>query len=265
MKGAVDDPELWKLFKSSRETFTKVTDFALRVSEKLHGEPASRAGNLASIIHAKMTVNAVSVERLAEKPGLFDHSGIMALCRMIFEAMTLYYYLQETVSAEEWECRYLVLRLHDTVSRIKLMRTHEGHNYDDLKAGRDSLKQELRANAHFKTLLMEQQERLLGGEQYFVGGMRRAAETAGWNADVFTGYYNYFSVHSHGAPMSFMRIEAQEIDFAVPRPGQLAVVLFAMNVAEFCLLRASMHILATSVSGSRASIRPNFKSTGTSS
>lgn len=98
--------------ENERKDFHRATDFSLRVSSELHGEPTTDAGQLGSFVHAKMCANAVSTEHLFTSP-LADHSAIIALCRMIMEAMTLYFYLTKQVSADEWGCRRLVLRLHD--------------------------------------------------------------------------------------------------------------------------------------------------------
>jgi hypothetical protein len=165
--------------EKERKDFHRATDFSLRVSAALHGEPTTDAGELGSFVQAKMCANAVSTEHLFSSP-LADHSAIIALCRMIMEAMTLYFYLTKPVAADEWGCRRLVLRLHDTVNRIKLMRGFQSENeYADLISGRAKLEGELRENSFFKSLQAEQQDRLLTGEHFYVGGVQRAAKDAG--------------------------------------------------------------------------------------
>src|ERR1700687_1721545 len=147
--------------EKQRNEFHCATDFSLRVSAALHGEPTTDAGQLGSFVQAKMCANAVSTEHLFTSP-LADHSAIIALCRMIMEAMTLYFYLTKPVPADEWECRRLVLRLHDTVNRIKLMRGFQSENeYGDLVSGRADLERQLRESSFFKSLQANQQDRLL--------------------------------------------------------------------------------------------------------
>ena len=43
--------------------------------------------------------------------------------------------------------------------------------------------------------------------------------------------------------MSFLRFRKHKIDFADPSDAQRGMVALALNVAEFCLLRVSMHYL----------------------
>jgi hypothetical protein len=241
-----DEKEIPELLRDTLKTFNRILVFALRVSAELRGERTTDAGEMASIIHTKMCINAVSAERLCEAK-FFDHSAIMALCRMIMEAMTLYCYLQETVESAEWECRDLVLRLHDVTARIKLMRAFaKPEQYKDLLDGRIALRTALEGNAFFKTLSEERRTRLLSGDQIYVGGMNAAAVRAGWRQKTFLALYNYLSAHTHSAPMSFSRFKAHNINYTNPSEAQMGMVGMALNVAEFCLLRVSMHHLSTS-------------------
>jgi hypothetical protein len=229
-----------------RKDFHRATDFSLRVSGALHGEPTTDAGQLGSFVHAKMCANAVSTEHLFSSP-LADHSAIIALCRMIMEAMTLYFYLTKSVAADEWECRRLVLKLHDTVNRIKLMRGFQSENeYADLISGRAKLEGELRENSFFKSLQAEQQDRLLTGEHFYVGGVQRAAKDAGWDFRKYIAHYSYFSSHAHSAPMSFMRFIKHKVSFGEPSDAQRGSVTSALCAAELCLLKTSLAHLNSS-------------------
>jgi len=237
-----------ELLKRTLKTFHTVIDFALRVSLKLNGQPTTVPGEMASIVHTKMCINATSAEHLCGAK-LFDHSAIMTVCRMCMEAMTLYYYLNEEVDATEWDCRELVLRLHDTCARIKLTRaTREEGQYQDLLDGRDSLKQDLENNAFFKSKAAKMRAaKLLSGDVIFIGGMRAAAvRAAGWREEQFVSLYNYLSQHVHTAPMAFMRVRKHNVSFSEPGDAQRCMVALALNIAEFCLLRVSMHYLASS-------------------
>jgi hypothetical protein len=222
-----------------------VIEFALKLSAATRGQPTSEAGEFASIAHLKMMMNAVSAERLFKEAFFFDHSAIMTLCRMIVETMTLYYYLRETVSLDEWECRKATLQLHATSARIKLFRASRPKEaFQDILDGRESLKTSLRANTFFGTLQKEQQDYIISGEQIYVGGMRAAAvRAAGWREEQFMSLYSYFSAHAHSVPMSFVRFRRHQIDYANPSGAQLNMVALALSVAEFCLLRVSMHHL----------------------
>lgn len=236
-------PKVDALYRTLK-IFHRVTLFAFKVSAASNGMPTTDAGEMASMIHTKMCVNAASVEKLA-KEDLFDHSAIMTVCRMIIDGMTMYFYLSESISDSEWECRNFIIRLHDTTCRIKLLRAEQDKTeYQDLIEGKDSLIEQLRKNEVFNNLSSEQQTRILSGEQIFLGGMRAAAvRAAGWQEERFGAFYNYFSAHAHSAPMSFLRFKSHGIDFAEPSDAQRNMVGLALNIAEFCLLKVSMHYL----------------------
>jgi hypothetical protein len=248
MSGAMknNEKEIPELLRDTMKTFNRILVFALRVSAELRGERTTDAGEMASIIHTKMCINAISAERLSEAK-FFDHSAIMAVCRMIMEGMTLYCYLHETVESAEWECRDLVLRLHDVTARIKLMRAFQKpEQYKDLLDGRVALRKALEGNAFFKTLSGERRTKLISGDQIYVGGMNAAAVRAGWRQETFLVLYNYLSAHTHSAPMSFSRFKKHNINFTNPSEAQMGMVGVALNVAEFCILRVSMDHLSTS-------------------
>ena len=233
------------ILERTLKTFRSVLDFGLRVSLKLNGRSTTVPGEMASIVHTKMCVNAASAGYLCEVP-LFDHSAIMTVCRMCVDGMTLYFYLNESVSADEWECRELVLRIHDTTSRIRLMRaTQDKTQYQDLLDGRKSLKADLEKNSCFKSLAPEIQTRLLSGREIFVGGMHAAAVRAvGWREEQFQALYNYLSQHVHSAPMAFLRVRKHNVSFSDPSDAQRNMVALALNIAEYSVLRVSMHCLA---------------------
>jgi len=251
-----DNDELKRILKD----LPKVIDFALRVSMALRGRPTTTAGESASIIHTKMTINAISAERVSTN-NLFDHSAVISICRMVMEAMTLYFYLSEAVDADQWQCRELVLRLHDTSARIKLMRGFkEEQDYEDLLTGKASLRSEIQSNSFFRTLPPKQQKTALAGGQIYIGGMTAAAtRAAGWQEKRYLSFYNYFSAHSHSAPMSFMRFGKHNINFSEPSEAQRGAAATVLNVAACCLLRVTMHYLRTAPDAERSFEKSEIK------
>ena len=161
---------------------------------------------------------------------------------MIIEGLTMITYLLEVVSPDIWRLRYCVLLLHDTVSRIKFLRTGSGET-GELKDGRARLVTEIASNPAFSILSATRQAKLLGGEEVFINGMRRAAESAGWDADIFTSTYSFFSVHAHSSPQSFFRVRPQAIDYYNPGDAQVALACHGLRVATGCLRRASLRYL----------------------
>jgi hypothetical protein len=232
-------------FNSTFQDFNRALDFALRVSVALRGSPANQQGQLASAVHFKMCMHGASIRALSGETPL-DHSAILAVSRMLVDGMTMYYYLLEPVADEEWKCRYLVLKLHDTVGRIKLIRAKQvREQYTDLIKGREELFSSLNNNSFFAGLTEEQRTRCLTGEAMFVGGMRAAAErAAGWNGDQFQSLYNYFSAHLHVAPISYFRLEEHKIGFMEISDVQRGLAMLGLSVGEFCLVRTSLDRLA---------------------
>jgi hypothetical protein len=236
------------LFLGSMRTLAVVAGFSNRVSLLLRGESTTRNGELASMVHARLCAHARSVGGIATS-SMFDHSAIMALARMIIDGMTMFCYLMEAVTDEAWSLRYNVLRLHDTTARIKLLRAwHDKSQYADLVDGREELVRSISSSVTFCAMKDEQQKRLLTGEEIFVGGMRRAARTAGWSEDKFIAIYNYFSAHIHAAPMSYFRMRRHSVDYLAPNEMQYGSAAMAIEVATACLRRTSLRYLDSSAS-----------------
>jgi Family of unknown function (DUF5677) len=226
-------------------SFGAIVDFGMRISLALNGQPASEQSALASILHTKMCINGTTLQHIF-KASLTDHSSVIALCRMLMEGAIFYQYLMQPVEADEWACRVLCLRLHDTTNRIKLMRGfQEPSDHADLREGREELSRKLEENSHFNSLSQERKKALLTGEHFYIRGVSSAIAATGWNAKKYLAWYAYFSSHAHSAPMSFFRFREQKIRFSEPSDTQLAAMVTALSVAEYSLLKASLIHLNT--------------------
>jgi hypothetical protein len=114
---------------------------------------------------------------------------------------------------------------------------------------------ELQANVFFKSLPEDQTKRLLTGEHFYIRGVRKATEqSAKWDTEKYMSLYSYFSSHAHSAPMSFFRMRQQKIKFSEPSEFQMAMVVSALGVAEYSLLKATLAHLASS-----PDCRPRFR------
>jgi hypothetical protein len=230
-------------FSVALDQLAVIGGFSNHVSMLLTGRPTDRQSELASMVHAKACAHARSIGAISHA-SMFDHSAIVGIARMIIECLTMYAYLSERTTESGWQLRYLVIRLHDTTSRIKLLRAwRDKSDYIDLTEGRANLISQIKRNAEYATLSDEQQNRLTRGEEMFVGGMRRAATQAGWDADRFLALYNYFSAHLHGAPMSFIRMRVHRVDYFNPSEAQQQTAAFAIEVATACLRRITLRHL----------------------
>lgn len=228
---------------NSRESFDKVVDFSMRVSLEMNGKPATQQTELASFVHTKMCITSTSVEHMFEAK-FADHSAIMALCRMLMEGSNFFMYIMELTSDEEWKCRYLCMRLHDTVNRIKLLSGFQSQNeYADMTQGREDLKRDLQANSFFRGLPLERRNQLLTGDHFYVRGSATAAKNAGWNYRKFLALYSYLSSHAHSAPMSFFRVKQHNVNWLEPSGAQKAAVVTALGVAEYSLIKATLTYL----------------------
>lgn len=235
-----------ELFESERNDFNEVVDFSLGVSVAARGLPTVERLEYASMVHTKMCVTGASIIPMLSRE-MTDHSAVAALCRMLMEAMPFYFYLAEEVEEEEWKARLLCLKIHDTTNRIKLMRAFEPKEaYQDLRDGRDELLNELKSSVFFKKLEEDKQKRLLTGDHFYHRGMNTAAEAAGWDTKQFMALYSYFSSHAHSSPMSFFRMRQHKVSFGDPSDAQKALMTTALCVAEYSLLKVTMHHLGGS-------------------
>ena len=217
--------------------------FANHVSMNQTGLPTTTRGSLSSMVFAKCCAHARSIGAISLQSSMFDHHAIMALARMIMEASTMIAYLLDPVKAEEWDFRYTLLRLHDTVARIKLLGGFE-LPADDLRTGRSELKVALEASPIFRQLPEDRQRRLAGGEEMFAVGMRSVAtKIMGWNERQFNSVYAYFSAHAHSAPMSFMRMADHGIDYYFPSETQAEILALSLEVAIACLRRSMLRMI----------------------
>ena len=230
-------------FQEKFDRLAVLGGFAQHVSISQTGQPTSTSGMLASAVFAKCCAHARSIGAIAIESPMFDHHAIMALARMIVEASTMIAYLLDPVSSDEWALRHSVLRLHDTVGRIKLLRSYDQPS-DDLRKGRDELKVDIISNPNFQKIPEQRRDRLLTGEEMFTIGMRSVAiKIMGWEEKQFSGVYAYFSSHTHFAPMSFMRMEQHEIDYFYPSKTQTDILSLSMEVAMACLRRSLLRMI----------------------
>jgi hypothetical protein len=159
---------------------------------------------------------------------------------MIIEGYVLYSYIDEDAAEEEMDFRFILLKYHDTNSRINLLSVDKDKStYRDLLDGRKSERALLESHPFYRQLTPEQQARCAAGTQVFVRGLRRAAVNAGFNERKFNSLYGYFSGHSHTLPVSLFRVAEHKIDYFRPSEAQFGMAALAVTVALPCMLRAS--------------------------
>ncbi len=230
-------------FEEKMSRLAVLGGFANHVSMNLAGLPTTKNGELASMVFAKSCAHARSIGAIAIESPMFDHHAIMSLARMILEASTMIAYLLDPVDEEQQRFRYTVLKLHDTVNRLKLLRGF-GAEADDLRRGRDELKLEIVSSSAFSELAEDRKKRVLSGEEIYVIGMRAVSKKImGWNEENFSSVYAYLSAHAHSSPMSYMRMREHEIDYYFPSEAQYDILSLSMEVAEACLRRSMLRMI----------------------
>jgi hypothetical protein len=235
--------EAEKVYKSALENLSALGGLAMHVSVAQTGMPTDRRGELRSIIFAKMVAHSRSIGAICQS-SMFDHSAIISLARMIVEAATMIAYLSADIDEDKCQLQLLVLKLHDTVGRIKFLRAfNTDAGMESLRAGRTGVEKEIKANLVFLGMEPDEQKQLLSGEVFFVGGMRRAAKLFGWNGERFTSLYSYLSSHSHTSPMSYMRTREHKIDYLQPGDAQRGGAAFAIEIAIACIRRVVIHTI----------------------
>ena len=227
-------------FRNQMDELAIVGGFSNHVSMLQTGLPTTHSGELGSMVFAKGCAHVRSIGAIARSYPIFDHHANKTQPRMIVETTTMLAYLSETVTAEVWELRLAVLKIHDTATRIKLLRSFGGET-GDLRTGLEELKSEVSEMVDFKSLQIERQKRVLTGEEMYVTGMRAVAiRVVGWNEEQFNAVYNYLSAHTHTAPVSFMRMRDHHIDYLHPSDTQFEILAIAMEAAIACSRRSML-------------------------
>ena len=238
-----------KYFHDNSEKFASILDAAVSVSAQTAGRMAERRVGWCTRIFARACATGHSIRRLlipvrGDYGTTIDHASIGSLARGIVEADILISYLSENgVSDIEWECRTLIFHIHDCAARVRLfkgLKQEDEHRKNSETLA--ELRQRIGENARFKQLPSDAQQKALAGSLIYINGLRSAAEVAGWNKGVFDGLYNYLSMQSHSAPMSFYRMDDRGIDHKNIAPFQYYFAGLALELSSNSLRLATERV-----------------------
>lgn len=185
----------------------------------------------------------------------FDHFSIMALARNIVDAsIMLNYLLEANVPSDEGVLRIWVFLLHDNDSahRVRKRLLKQGGTplsiemietigkAEEIYAPeRKKLKNYIARNGAFKRLSKERQERLLGGNEVFVHGLRAAVRASGFNCEGYDATNAFLSGHVHSHPTLFIRGLVNCIDLWAVSQAQIDLSAMSFDIATGWLQAAT--------------------------
>jgi hypothetical protein len=202
---------------------------AVMASEAGIGVLTGWRGDWAALHLARVIVNCGSMLRIIDAgikfaPGsqLLDHFSVASIARTAIEAQIMMLYVSDPkIGFEEWEMRRQVFHLHDTVHRIRMFKPTAARDdaatqktLEALRIGREELLGDLGRDAYFRALTDDQKKRILAGQDFYVGGIRAAVRSIGWDVAEYEFYSTYLSAYIHSSPVSFFRADQHGVDFA---------------------------------------------------
>jgi hypothetical protein len=220
----------------SEDVFETIVGFAMKTSLLIGGKSTTLQHSYASMMLYRICIISSSItgvykqhERVPE--ATLDYGSIAVLCRTLFDASIMYWYLTETISDDEWAFRLAVLRVHDCAARVRLFKGLDSDEAENQRKNLNLLKQELSNLVLFKARSVEEQGKLLSGQVLYVNGMRSMLKDMNIGKKYFDGLYNYLSAHVHLTPLSYFRARSQS-DTADD-------IVFARGFMQLCLHEAS--------------------------
>lgn len=143
----------------------------------------------------------------------WDFPSIASITRSIMEARLAFYYLCiESISREEWECRWNIMNLHDCSRRISLFEgiDPEGEDYKFFIKTKKELQERLNKNNFFQNLIKDLPEKkkkeYLSGRNAYLEPLESIAEKVGFPQHQFKWEYLLLSNQVHSLPMSYYRM-----------------------------------------------------------
>ncbi|MCK1670412.1 DUF5677 domain-containing protein [Bradyrhizobium sp. 150] len=143
----------------------------------------------------------------------WDYGSLTGVVRSMLETRLNFFYLcVEACTDEEWDCRWNLFNLHDSIARRRLFEAQQemtGAEVSDIASfstQADEVRQRLNANNFFLALPEKQRNKFLKGRDAHLYPLEEIAERAGVGRGVFKYLHVLFSQHVHGLPMSFYRM-----------------------------------------------------------
>ena len=231
-------------YSESLNVLDNVVRDCMGVSRRYAGiQSATTKQFYASVLFTSLISRGISLAMLApHSPWAskliehWDYASAAVITRTLIELRAAFHYLcVDACSEEEWQCRWILLCLHDCISRKRLLDSHPGTSGDaplfDLQA--DELRDRLRSNTHFVTL--KHQKKLLNGQTAYLFPIEDMVEKAGLEKNSYRLLNVLFSSHVHGLPMSYFRMGEQERGRGLPSPVEEGYTSICLSCAASLL------------------------------
>jgi hypothetical protein len=235
-----DDPRQY--FEEQKSAFEAQMKAALPLSASSAGRYLDLRAGWATWIFARQIATGHSIIRLLTPVKMregetLDHPSIVSLSRNIIESHILISYItEEGISDDQWMLRKYLFDLHDCTSRVRLFKGLKAEKqYKEAKETRKSLQDRLSKDKGFASFEKPKKERLLSGTSFYVDGIRKAAEKAGWAPELFDAIYGYLSSQSHSSPMGFYKMDDRKIDYKSVAPYQTMLIGISLEQASQAL------------------------------
>ncbi|WP_027146771.1 hypothetical protein [Mesorhizobium sp. WSM3626] len=227
-----------KSMLATLDRFDAVVEDAVTISDSAIAVVHTGRQNRALFVFAKLIAHCLSVMAIFEKyqgspegETLLDHFSVATLGRAIIDASLMTKYISEpSLTANEWDLRRQILYLHDLTTRKRFLtaielagQPRDTSFFENYAAAKEKLKSKIEDLSAKLGYEPERAEKFNNGQLVFIDGSRGAAREAGWNVDVFEFQQSYLSNWVHSYPVSFMRVDEQEISFSNPSHYQFSL------------------------------------------
>jgi hypothetical protein len=242
------------MFEREKRRFSASTERAKVVSKAGAGRQGDMPTVMSSYVFTRLCVGAETLRYLLERTIgnssdlTLDHYSISVLARNVVEGALMFFYLSEDgVTDDEWALRGRVLDLHDAVLKLRLFKSiNATAEYEAFKQDTDWLRGQMRQLPAFQKLELQRQEKLLSGQELYVGGLRSTLRLAGFTSEYFDGMYAYLSQHVHISSSSFYRTD-NRLRFASPSSYQFYFSAYAVAHARMFLVRAAVRLASVPI------------------
>ncbi|CDZ31881.1 Hypothetical protein NGAL_HAMBI1145_06490 [Neorhizobium galegae bv. officinalis] len=257
MAADVEDTDYIELLNASFKEFTVSLREAVRISdarENIHhtGRQRRVLSVFGKTILHSMTLESITENAVRSGTGLLDHFTAGTIARSIIDASLMTMYLSEpSLSYSAWQLRREVLHLHELTNRKRFLEpSAKAAGADNPKAPFfDTYEKEKQASrsrivGYCQALGIdpERTTKLQEGQWVYTDGGRGAAREAGWDLTIHEFEQSYFSAYVHSHPVSFMKMDEQEISWTHPSPFQRNFVSLALSSASTYLDRSNARV-----------------------
>ncbi len=235
-------------YLKSLNVLDNVVRECMHISHQHGGRPSRSTQDFyASVLFTALVSRGVSLLSLApHSPWAakviehWDYATATGVVRTMLELRAAFFYLCiEQCSADEWDCRWNLLNLHDCMSRIRLFTAlGVSEEVSAFQNHAELLRKRLRANRHFTQL--KQQAKLLNGQIAYLYPIEDLAEKAGIEKRTYRWLHVLFSSHVHGLPMSYYRMADGDAERGrgLPSPVEEHYTALCLSLASALLTGA---------------------------